>query len=535
MLVRRGHRFVVGTAAVISCAGMTYVFSACVGDDPAVSGGSDPDGASTNDGADPDGGSHTNDAGLATLTLAPLRPRLVRDASVEVDVSLARGGLTGDVAVAVGGLPTGVTVLGGTIPAAASTAKLTFAAAGNAKLGIAPITLVALGASDLPTSLVVAGTPGQTDESFDGDGFAIDTSSATGVYNAVLVQPDGKVVTAGATNTTGTWIVKRYVDGAPDTAFNTNAAAFMPTTGDARGLALDATTGRIVVVGESGTTLRLTIVRLNADGSIDQGFANAGTMLASSVDHPSGSRGSGAFVLSDSSIVVAGRKGTLGMVERYTAAGVRDSGFVHFTSATDAELFAVAPLAGGSILATGTDIAASPDAQLAVRLLSNGTPDATFAGGTRTYASGCRGYAMALASNGDAILVGDDQTAPSLCQTRIAASGNGNLLHSESTNAGSNGQFLAAAPAFFPEGVYAAGHAGGSLDRYAVVERRFGDGGLDPTFGTTGTLRFEDTSGTPDTFRWIIRAATTTPDGQLVVAGSRTGNLPGGFVARIWQ
>src|SRR6185436_17148460 len=141
-------------------------------------------------------------------------------------------------------------------------------------------------------------------------------------------------------------------------------------------IAVDPSNGRIVIGGGSGTTERVTLVRLNANGTADQGFANAGIMVTDSVVHSQGSRANAIVINPNSSILVAGYKGAssstgFAILERYDSAGVRDS--------------------------------------------------------VGTYASGCRGAALAIATNGDAVIVGDDQTAPVACITRFEGSGNGNF------------------------------------------------------------------------------------------------------------
>lgn len=523
------------------------VIVSCVGDDAGGNtivqnndGGSSggPDGSGSSSGGNDGGGDGAVAAG--PLSLTPPRPRVPRNGEVQVEAVLDRKGITGDVTITLAGLPKDVVASGPiTIPAAASKVSFTLKAATTSPMGAAPITVTAAGAGELKTEVVVAGTPGQADESFDGDGIILDTVSATAGYLAVLGQSDGKTIIAGGTAGTGsgTWIVKRFdASGKADDAFNTEAAKAMPTTGAARGLAIDPANGKILVVGGSGATEQLTVVRLLPTGAVDQAFANAGRLVADTVSHGQGSRGNALVVRADGSIVVAGKNGTLGLVEGFTAKGDPDQGFVRYETANAAELVGIVTLKSGAYLTGGTDFAASPDAQLAVRLLANGTPDATMGGAAgRTYASGCRGYGFAVTSGGDGVLVGDDQTAPALCATRFDGSGTGTLRWTVSTSAGSNGQFLGAAAAFTGDMSYSTGHAGGSQDRYATVERRLPDGGADPTFGTAGELRIEDVA-VPDTYRYVIRASAPGADGRLLVAGTRTGTVsPGAFVARIWE
>lgn len=522
------------------------VVVSCVGDDaggntivqtPDGSSSGGPDGSSS---GGPDGGGTDGAVAAGPLSLVPPRPRVARNGEVQVEAVLDRKGITGDVTITLTGLPKDVTVTGPiTIPAAASKVSFTLKAATTAPMGAAPITLTATNAGELKTDVVVAGTPGQADDSFDGDGFILDTVSATAGYLAVLGQSDGKTIVVGGTNgiSSGTWIVKRFdASGKADDAFNTEAAKAMPTTGAARALAIDPSNGKILVAGGSGATEQLTVVRLLPTGAVDQGFANAGRLIGDMVTHSQGSRAHGIVVRADSSIVIAGKSGTLGLVEGYTPKGEPDQAFVRYETANAAELNGIALLKSGAFLVGGTDLAASPDAQLAVRLLANGTPDAAMGGaGGRTFASGCRGFAFAVTSSGDGILVGDDQTAPNLCTTRFDGSGGGTMRWTMNTSAGSNGQFLGAAPSFTGDMTYSAGHAGGSQDRYATIERRLPAGGLDPTFGTAGEHKIEDIA-VPDTYRYVIRASAPGADGRLLFAGTRTGSVsPGAFVARIWE
>jgi uncharacterized delta-60 repeat protein len=531
-------------AALLSLAG-AGVFLACVGDEaapPSRDAGGDvttaPDGGGNADGGGNDGGGAA-DASLATLALTPARPLVRQGASAQVEVSVTRNGVAGDLTVTLTGLPNGVSAQPATIAANATTTNLTLTATGAAAVGDAPITVKATGAADLATTLTVAGAPGALDTSFDGDGYVIDSTATAGAYYAVAVQPDGKILVAGTTNTGGgAWLVKRFgADGAPDTAFNTAAAAVVPTTGAARAIALDPQNGRVVVAGGSNSPERLTIVRLSSSGAADQGFANAGTMLVSTVDHGNGSRGNALVVLPNSDIVVAGIfnvSAALAHVEKYTAAGVRDPNFVTYTAANASTFTGLWLLSTGAFLATGTDVNASPNAQLAVRLLSNGTPDAAFGTqGVRTYTSGCRGYASALAANGDVVIAGNDQTAPAMCVTRIAASAAGAQVFTQSLAAGSGAQYTAAArgPG---DTAYTAGYVSGSQDYQTVIERRSADGGLDTTFfPDAGKLVLKDIA-TPDTYRYLPQAATTA-NGRLIVVGQRTVTNTGPFILRVWE
>ena len=111
-------------------------------------------------------------------------------------------------------------------------------------------------------------------------------SAATGIArdysgffaNDVALQLDGKSVMAGKFN--GVAAVIRYnVDGSLDTAFGINGLAQLPLMSPVKGVAIDQTSGAILVCStahadEDGT--HPAVGRLTSGGLIDTGFGNAG-------------------------------------------------------------------------------------------------------------------------------------------------------------------------------------------------------------------------------------------------------------------
>ena len=96
---------------------------------------------------------------------------------------------------------------------------------------------------------------------------------------AIVIQPDGKIVVAGhATNVTRDFAIARYnVDGSLDSTFGTLGKATSDITGnndEIEGVAVDAS-GRIVVVGfAQNATLDYVVARYDATGNLDTaGFA----------------------------------------------------------------------------------------------------------------------------------------------------------------------------------------------------------------------------------------------------------------------
>jgi uncharacterized delta-60 repeat protein len=121
---------------------------------------------------------------------------------------------------------------------------------------------------------------GGLDPSFGTAGKVIQSSIP---FQAVAVQPDGKVVAVGTQN--NDFAVVRYnPDGTPDTGFGTNGIKLIDfALGNGND---DAATdvavqpdGKIVVVGFASTTANgddFAVARLNADGSLDTGFGTGG-------------------------------------------------------------------------------------------------------------------------------------------------------------------------------------------------------------------------------------------------------------------
>ncbi|MFD3584010.1 calcium-binding protein [Streptomyces sp. NPDC058683] len=145
----------------------------------------------------------------------------------------------------------------------------------------------------------------------------------------VAVQPDGKIVAAGYVG--GRAAVARYnPDGSPDTSFSDDgmvSADPEPSPeqgGDARALALQPD-GKIVVAGEVGTTrFDFSLIRFNADGSLDSGFGSGGVQRTDFGDYDIAEA---LAVQSDGRIVAAGSSGGRFALARYNTNGTLDTGF----------------------------------------------------------------------------------------------------------------------------------------------------------------------------------------------------------------
>ncbi len=115
------------------------------------------------------------------------------------------------------------------------------------------------------------GTGGEVLTDFGGEEFA----------NALVLQPDGKLVAAGTTGSD--FALARYnADGSLDTSFGSGGKVTTAGFGSARALVLQPD-GKLVAAGDGFPPLATSddfgLVRYNSDGSLDTSFGTAGKIL----------------------------------------------------------------------------------------------------------------------------------------------------------------------------------------------------------------------------------------------------------------
>jgi len=120
---------------------------------------------------------------------------------------------------------------------------------------------------------------GSLDNSFGVGGFVVTTLGSYPSVNEVLVQPDGRIVAVGSSQSPlSTFIVRYTSDGSLDNAFGTGGKVTSSISDNAPAAALQPD-GKIVASGYSypiAGQLATTIVRYNANGSVDTGFGSNG-------------------------------------------------------------------------------------------------------------------------------------------------------------------------------------------------------------------------------------------------------------------
>src|SRR5262245_38168310 len=324
---------------------------------------------------------------------------------------------------------------------------------------------------------------GALDASFGAGGIVTTDLGALDIPKALLFQPDGKIVAAGTTHTTGQSItpigMARYnADGSLDTGFGVNGKV-VTDFGENEVVSAIArqADGKLVVAGEIASAAggqRFLLARYNTDGSVDTGFGVNGK-VDTALPGTTFPRAQGVAILPDGRIVAAGLdENVLDIVlARYNTDGSLDTSFgtngVALAADAGTNYLTASALVlqpDGKILTAGVDGGVT---FVVLRFDANGSLDAGF--GTNGLAAipflpggGDQAMAIALQSDGKIVAAGDTAV---------------NVL---------NGDF--------------------------AVARLNADGSLDTSFGVNGKI-VTDFSGSLD----FATAVAIQPDGRIVAAG----------------
>jgi uncharacterized delta-60 repeat protein len=152
------------------------------------------------------------------------------------------------------------------------------------------LSLTVLFGSISATAQVCPGSPGCLDTTFGDGGKTIMAAPNAPLPINILTQADGKIVTMGrGTSTYGHTITRINVDGTPDATFGSGGmATFVWSGGNANDFALQTIDGveRILVTGTGSITSgrksvsgRLRIDRLLPNGTLDPSWGNNGVLL----------------------------------------------------------------------------------------------------------------------------------------------------------------------------------------------------------------------------------------------------------------
>jgi uncharacterized delta-60 repeat protein len=208
---------------------------------------------------------------------------------------------------------------------------------------------------------------------------------------ALVLQPDGKVIAAGAVNNFGFGLARYNTDGSLDPSFGIGGKVTTPSTSFAGALAAALQpNGKIVIAGIDLNQIDrdFAIARFNSDGSIDPTFGTAGRVLTNF----GGSEAAHALVLQPDGKIIAAGGETLFTAQanfklaRYNSDGSLDSTFgsggkviTDFFGNFD-QANGLALQTDGKILAAGVATSSSPFNSVfaLARYNTNGSLDATF-------------------------------------------------------------------------------------------------------------------------------------------------------------
>ena len=321
---------------------------------------------------------------------------------------------------------------------------------------------------------------------------------------ALLLQPDGKILVSGASGagTSSAFVERLNGDGSVDTTFHGDGRLMLDATGvdQVPALALEAD-GKLLVAWQTLTTTGETVtyhvrlLRLNADGTPDTSFASGGTAEIFSGGAP-GLQGGGPAGAQGIAVLPDGRIAVLLATQIY---GLRPDGSAEWSSGLTfpgltAEGHAVAAAPAGRILVAGAVGDAGTSRASITAFVTGGSLDTTFGppvgGGLGT------GTAVGLAVLPDGRLAVATRTAVFL----LTANG---VRESAAPVAGQ----VTALAVDAQQRIVVATAAG--LTRFTMALKP------DPTFGAGGTAGL----GTAEPVALAVQ-----PDGKVVVAVTQAGD-----------
>jgi uncharacterized delta-60 repeat protein len=399
---------------------------------------------------------------------------------------------------------------------------------------------------------------GALDPTFGTDGQVTTAFQDGARANAVVLQPDGKIIaagTSGPTSSTGFALARYNPDGSLDTSFGSGGkvTTAIGSLSEAAALALQPD-GKIVAAGSSYDASHsaalddFALARYNPDGSLDTSFGSGGkvtTPIGTSSDEAQtvALQPNGKIVVAGYSWVDTGNEVTdytIIALVRYNADGSLDASFGSGGKVTTrigpdlAHADAVAVQPDGKIVVAGESSLGTTYHFTLVRYAPDGSLDQTFGTGGEviTVIPGSDyswAKALVLQPDGKILAIGWAERigAPTCCDGRFALARykpDGSL----DTSFGAGGTVTTAFVAYSEANALAlqadgkivvAGlraHTPGKAFNFDfALARYFSNGSLDPSFGVDGKLTTEET-GSPRGIAGIVLQ----PDGKIVATGS---------------
>lgn len=264
---------------------------------------------------------------------------------------------------------------------------------------------------------------------------------------AVAVQPDGKILIAGGVKTNIDYdvlVMRVGTDGTIDANFANNGVSKMGIFGDDDAVKIAVHNNKIYIGGRSRAAGKYTdgfIIRLNMDGTLDQGFGDAGGFTLLDVNFGDQETLEDFTIMADGSIIAIGRT-TKAITRQYVcklkANGIIDSSFgqngyfFHTEGANFAKFQSVAVNATNDIFVSGYYEVTNYDVAALWKVNADGTLNTTFASGNGRASlnlgvnNDVQFNDLVILDNGDIFLVGVHRL-------------NGGLLHGMTAVFKSNG------------------------------------------------------------------------------------------------
>jgi uncharacterized delta-60 repeat protein len=388
---------------------------------------------------------------------------------------------------------------------------------------------------------------GSSDTNFANGGvLSVDVDDLDSSAQGVAIQPDGRMVVAGNANnsTNEAFALARFnADGSPDTSFGLNGKLLtvVGTNDSAANAVQIQPDGKIVAAGAANFGTNFAVVRYNANGTLDTDFGDTGKVLT-----PVGGSVTAMAIQPDGKIVVTGTGNTQAnprhfVVARYTTNGALDATFGGGTGLVSTSIGIGGDTAGavriqndGKIVVAGSStFFTSVDFSL-VRYNTNGSLDISFGSFGRVttdFGSANGGIVSGLAIQPDGRIIAAGQaeipvvTGGSEYFALARYTTNGAL----DASFGSGGEVITQvgfdtanvkSVALQPDGkIVAAGLSLiGTNDQYAVV-RYNPDGSLDNSYGTGGEVLVSFDDGGSDSGAAVALDQT----GRAVVVGNANG------------
>jgi uncharacterized delta-60 repeat protein len=373
--------------------------------------------------------------------------------------------------------------------------------------------------------------PGDLDTSFAGTGKKTISFGGIDSPQAVLVQPNGRIVVAGGGALPTAFCVARLrSNGLLDTTFGSNGKRLIRFGGEqegAFGAALQPD-GKIVLVGDSD--FRVAVARLKPNGSLDTTFSGDGRKTFTW--GPIG-RAMAVLVLPNGKLLVGGFSGPeTGNVQvaRLNANGALDTTFGTGGIATadfggDDFGLAMARQANGRILIAGlsrpTEIGVVGGGAIVARLRASGALDPDFDGDGRLMFGTGSVSAVLVQPDRRIVVAGNANGSQLMTVTRLMPNGSPDATFdgdgTATIDVGPSSDFANDA-VLQPDGKIVVAGYKGAVDSPTAVARLNANGSPDTTFGIAGKVTIDFGAAT------FGHAVALQPNGRILVAGQRTGN-----------